>query len=133
MPWQVYFVREAEADLEALGKGGLDAEKAEDLIRDEFEDEFKAARIEKALEGAARSDAVVRLEKTRYPPSVRITIHRDYRATVWCHPMLRLAVVTHVFHKSQDPDYVKAVRMHDGRLKEYVEDLVEYFNKKRRD
>lgn len=116
MPWQVLFLRAYDEDLARLCRAhGLDADKIEANVRDQFEDPFKAERVEKLLTAGVSTSAVDRLAASRFPPSIRLQVLQDLRATAWCFPAQRHVVITHVFHKSEDPKYKRAVEVHDSR------------------
>ena len=132
MQWQVLFLTAFDEDLRKLCKShGMDAANVERHIQEQFEDPFKAERIEKLLTSGVSTSAVDRLATSRFPPSIRLQIVQDLRVTAWCFPAQRQAVVTYIFHKSEDPNYKRAVETHDSRLKGYVESLNEFIEKKR--
>jgi hypothetical protein len=131
VPWQVLLLPEVEGDLEGL-RSSVAPRAAEDALVDEFRDPFKAARVDKLLRAGVSTAGIDRLATSKYPPSIRLHLLQDLRATAWCFPQARHAVAVHVFHKSQDPDYRRAVRIHDARLENYFRSFQAFIERHRR-
>lgn len=132
MTWQVLLLQEFDEDLAELASShGLDPDDVEDRLIEVFTDDFHAKRIDDLLQSGLSTDALDRLHTSAYPPSIRIRLG-DLRVTAWLFPQQRHAVVTHIFHKSADPDYRQARKVHDDRLEEYVEGLGAFLDRKRR-
>lgn len=132
-PWSVVFFPETDHDLDELkaADATLPARIQREILT-LFKDPFKAARFEDALEGHARTSQVDRLEGSAYPHSFRLQVLRDYRATVWCLRPFRQAAIVHIFSKSADPSYRRALTEHDGRLDEYFLPFKEFVDRAER-
>lgn len=118
--WTVVFLSETQSDLAELGRAdaGLPARiRAEILLG--FHEPFKAQRFRTVLEGGARSGQIDRLEGSSFPKSYRLQVLQHYRATVCVLPLLDTVLVVHLFAKSSDPNYYRAVVEHDRRLETY--------------
>ena len=113
-----------------LGTSGVTAQEIEAAIQAQFEDEFKAKRVDDFIKKGTASPAIDRLDSAAYPLSVRVQVLTDYRATLILFPKFKQAVVTHVFHKSADPKYRRAVLEHDRRLAAYFEGIADYAKKR---
>ena len=133
MPWQVLVLEEFEEDVAFLTRHhGLTPGALLDDATAAFTDPYKAARLDKLLSAGAATAALDRLAGSAYPPSVRLQVLHDLRATAWLFPRRRHALLVHAFHKSADPRYRRALATHDGRLKQYFEGFHEFVERKRR-
>lgn len=133
MRWQVLLLKGFQEDLSDLAKRhGIDARALEADVVDEFEDEFRGARVDKLLEAGVSTTAIDRLSSSAYPPSIRLQVRADFRATAWLFPAQHQAILTHIFHKSSDSEYRRAAPTHDARLLEYIGSLHDFVEKKRR-
>lgn len=124
------FLAEADQDMSQLGRGGADKAKVEGAVVDQFKG-FKGDRIQKLLEAGTSTGAVDRLDASVYPTSIRLQVLQDFRATAWLFPAQRHAFVVSLFAKSQDPDYKKAVAVHDSRLKAYMDSLQSFHDRRK--
>lgn len=117
MEWRVFFFPEFIDDLEGLSKSGrFTPSRAREKLADELHDPFKAERFEKTVRSGSSSSRIDRLHGSEYPPSHRFHLFQDYRATSWCWLAEKCIWFIHAFSKSADPNYRKAVRIHDKRL-----------------
>lgn len=132
MTWQVLFLRGFYEDLEHVARGGLDPDRAEHAVREVFEDPFRAQRIEEWLTSGTPASGIDRLAGSQFPPSLRLHVLHDYRATAWCYPVERFVIVTHFFSKSADPDYRRALHVHDARIQACVDGLGHFLARKRK-
>lgn len=132
MSWQALFVQEFFADLETLRTHGADPPRLLRLLREAVEDEFKAERLDHFLRSGGPSASIDRLESSRFPRSLRMQVTHDYRATAWAYQTQRMILFTHVFHKTDDPNYKRAAEIHDRRLIDYVREMKDFLEKKRR-
>ena len=125
--WTASFLPKAEADLAHLvhGKAALDLETA---LRDEFSG-MKAERLDKLFRQGVSTSSLDKLDGSRFPGSIRLQAFADYRATALCLPKFRQAYITHLFHKSSDPHYRKAVTTHDARASEFIGDFISFLNR----
>lgn len=114
------FLPETDGDLADLrtGDAGLPARLGAELLA-MFKDPFKATRFEAAIQGHARTHQVDRLEGSDFPQSFRVQVLQDFRATIWCLPAVKQVAVVHIFSKSSDPTYRRALIEHDARLDAY--------------
>lgn len=55
----------------------------------------------------------------------------DYRAIALCLPAFKQAFVTHIFHKSQDPDCRRASAIHDARTAESIDGFKGFLDRRR--
>lgn len=130
MDWSVVFPREADQDFGDLGRGGADKAKLEAAVVDQFKG-FKGDRLRKLLEAGTSTGAVDRLEASVYPTAIRLQVLQDFRATAWLFPAQRHAFVVSVFAKARDPDYRKAVVIHDSRLRAYMDSLQAFHDRRK--
>lgn len=131
--WSVVFLPQTDDDLNGLrsGDAGL-PDRARNEILALFKDPFKAARFESAVEGHGRTPQVDRLEGSAFPHSYRLHILHDYRATAWCLRPFRQIAIVHIFSKSADPSYRRALVEHDRRLDEYFLPFKEFVDRAER-
>ncbi|MHB8584818.1 MAG: hypothetical protein ACYDDF_03135 [Thermoplasmatota archaeon] len=132
MPWTVALLPGAQADVTQLA--GSDAKLRsiiEGGILEEFEG-FKAQRLSKLFVQGVSTASVDKLSGSQFPGSIRIQVRADYRATVLCFPAYEQAFVTHVFHKSADPQYKTATSTHNRRAGEYIESFTAFVSKRRK-
>lgn len=121
MAWQVLFLPEFSEDVRALQKGGKPSQgDFEQAVRSEFEG-LKGERVTKLFIQGVTTKQVDRLESSRYHGSIRMQIFQDHRITAVCLPDYKAAIVSHLFHKSSDPNYREAPRVHDARVKKYFD------------
>lgn len=125
--WTVSFLPKAEADLTHLvqGKQAADLEAA---LLDEFSG-MKGDRVDKLFRQGVSTSSLDKLDGSRFPGSIRLQAFADYRATALCLPRFRQAYITHLFHKSSDPQYRKAVTTHDARASEFISDFNAFLNR----
>lgn len=131
MPWQIIILAPFDEDLESL-RSSVNRARLLTGVREEFEDPFKGQRIHQLLSAGVATSAVDRVMTSRFPPTIRLQVLRDFRVMAWCYPSPSQAIVTHVFHKSSDPAYRRAVAVHDRRIEEYFTGLHGFFDKHRR-
>lgn len=118
--WSIVFLPETDQDLQSLGAADATLPtRISEEIQALFKDPFKAARFEDALEGHARTSQIDRLSGSAFPQSFRLQLLQDYRATTWCLRTVRQVAIVHVFAKSADPSYRRAIVEHDARLEAY--------------
>lgn len=131
--WSVVFLPETDQDFARLKAhdASLPARLREEILQT-FLDSFKAARFEAAIEGHARTTQVDRLEGSAFPQSFRLQVLQEFRTTVWCLPAVKQAVVVHVFAKSADPGYRRALGEHDGRMEDYFVRFKEFADRAER-
>lgn len=130
MAWSVSILPKADQDLVALTRSPAQRKDIEDAIFDEF-DGLKGERVTKLFVQGASTGSIEKLAASSVPGSIRIQIRADYRATAICLPSFRQAFITHVFHKSQDPDYRRAVMAHDARAAEFIEGFKGFLDRRR--
>jgi hypothetical protein len=118
--WSVSILPKAEQDFAALAKTPAQRKDLEDAVFDEF-DGMKGDRVTKLFVQGTTTASIEKLAASSFPGSIRIQVRADYRATALCLPAFKQAFVTHVFHKSQDPDYKRAVATHDARASEFID------------
>lgn len=131
--WSVVFLPETDRDLGELK--AADATLPGRILNEIlslFKDPFKSARFEDALQGHARTGQVDRLEGSAFPHSFRLQILQDYRTTVWCLRPFRQVAIVHIFAKSGDPSYRRALVEHDRRLVEYFLPFKEFVDRAER-
>jgi len=129
--WSVNILPQAEEDLAVLTERDRSLkDRLVDAILGEFEG-MKVQRIETFLVKGTGTPRLDRLDGSDFPGSIRIRIHKDYRATMFCLPGYRQAHVVHVFHKSHDPNYRHAVITHNKRLREFIDDFNRFLNKRK--
>ncbi|MEK6975168.1 MAG: hypothetical protein AABY18_02360 [Candidatus Thermoplasmatota archaeon] len=130
MRWQVISLKEFEDDVASLARSGL-VNRAAFIaaVVEQFEDPFKARRLDHFLTSGSPTAALDRLASSLHPPSIRLQVQRDFRVTAWCYTDARHVVVTHAFVKSSDPDYRRAARIHDDRLTGYVRGMQEFLER----
>ena len=118
--WTILFAPGALDDLEYLGRasGGL-PQRLRAEIASAFHDPFKSQRFQELLEGHGHTGRLDRLESSGFPKSFRIQLLHDFRATFCALPEVQAIVVSHVFAKSADPKYLRAVETHDARLEAF--------------
>jgi hypothetical protein len=129
--WQVLILRDVKSDV--AGFRSLDPLDVEAAIREPFEDPFRGPSILKEIKAGASSRFVDRFSSSKYQPSIRLQILHDYRALAFCFiDGETVAIVTHVFHKSRDPDYKSAAVIHEARLGRYFDTFNEYVRRNRK-
>ncbi len=119
--WTVSLLPKAGADLANLAPQAQ-AAAIEEAVLDEFQG-MKSDRLDKLFRQGVSTKSIDKLKGSRFPGSIRIQVFADYRATVLCLPAFRQAYVTHLFHKSSDPQYRRAVNTHDTRASEFITDF----------
>lgn len=134
--WNLLFLPEVSDDLEELSRGdGRLPEMLRAAIDDALGGSFKASRLLGVISGHGRTHQVEHFADSGFPKSYRLQLHHDYRALICCVPPIRVVLVTHVFAKSDDPNYRAAAREHDRRLESYFlpfKEFVERAEERRR-
>lgn len=128
--WTVSLLPKAEHDLTALGKTAAERLAIEDAIFDEF-DGMKGDRVTKLFVQGTSTGSIEKLASATHPGSIRLQIKADFRATALCLPAFKQAYVTHIFHKSHDPDYKRAGPTHDARAAEFIDGFKGFLDRKK--
>lgn len=129
--WMVNILPKADEDIAALLEGdpGL-KDRLFKGINEEFHG-MKGDRVDKLLVQGVTTPRLDRLDGALFPGSIRLQILGDYRATALCLPAYRQAFIVHVFHKSRDPKYRKALPIHNKRVSEFVEDFSRFMSRRK--
>lgn len=130
MPWTVSLLPKAEQDLATLFKSPAERHAIEAGILDEFQG-LKGERMTKLFVQGASTGSIEKLASATHPGSIRLHVRADYRATVLCLPAFKQAYVTHIFHKSQDPDYRRAGPTHDARAAEFIDGFKGFLDRRK--
>lgn len=131
MPWQALFLPEFAEDLRGFQKGGKPSQgEFEQAVRSEFEG-LKGERVTKLFVQGVSTKQLDRLASSKYHGSIRMQIFQDYRVTAVCLPDYKAAIVSHLFHKSTDPNYRNAPTIHDARVKRYFDTFTGFLSRGR--
>lgn len=130
MAWNVSLLPDADQDLHDLTHDQKWRDTLEGAILAEFQGP-KGERVTKLFKQGVSTSSIDRLAGSTFPGSIRVHVRADYRATVLCLPAFQQAYVTHVFHKSQDPKYRRAVATHDARAGQFVETFSRFLSRRK--
>ena len=131
MTWSVSILPKADQDLKELSKDPATRKSIEDAILAEFNG-LKGVRVTKLFVQGTSTGSIDKLAAASFPGSIRLQVFADYRAAVLCLPAFSQAYVTHIFHKSHDPNYKRAAAVHDARAAEFIGTFQDFMSKRKR-